>query len=249
MTEPVSRLTLEAPGGLVRVAAACSDGKAERITVANVPSFAAKLGVPLDVDGIGSITVDTAYGGDSFVLADAQALGFEIAPDEARDLVELGRRITRAANEQLGFHHPTNPDWTHISFCQMAGPLSWDDDQQAHTMRNTVVIDPGKLDRSPTGTGLSARMAALWAQGKMQIGEKLIMTSIIDSTFEGTILEECEVGDTPGIVPTISGRAWITGTSKLTLDPDDPWPAGYRVADTWPDMAERQNVPGGGRFP
>jgi proline racemase len=236
MTEPETRLTMEAPGGLVHVVAACRDGKAERITVANVPSFAARLGVPLDVDGLGTITVDTAYGGDSFVMVHAQPLGFAIVSDEARDLVEMGRRITRAANEQLGFHHPTNPDWTHISFCQLAGPLSHDDERGAFTMRNTCVIDPGKLDRSPTGTGLSARMATLRAQDRMQVGDRLIMSSIIDSEFEGTILDDCDVGDHAGIVPSISGRAWITGTWELTLDPTDPWPQGYRVADTWPPM-------------
>jgi len=236
MTEPETRLALEAPGGLVHVVAACRDGKAERITVANVPSFAARLGVPLELDGLGTITVDTAYGGDSFVMVDAAVLGFEIVPDEAPDLVEIGRRITDAANEQLGFEHPSNPDWTHISFCQLAGPLAHDEARGAFTMRNTSVIDPGKLDRSPTGTGLSARMATLRAQGRMDVGDRLIMSSIIDSEFEGTILEDCEVSGRPAIIPSISGRAWITGTWRLTLDPTDPWPRGYRVADTWPSM-------------
>ncbi len=236
MTEPETRLTLEAPGGLVQVVAACRNGKAERITVANVPSFAARLGAPLEVEGLGTLIVDTAYGGDSFVMVDAAALGFAIAPDEAPDLVAVGRKITRAANEQLGFHHPTNPEWTHISFCQLAGPLSHDAERAAFTMRNTSVIDPGKLDRSPTGTGLSARMATLRAQNRMQVGDRLIMSSIIDSEFEGTILDDCGVGDRPGIMSSISGRAWITGTRHLTLDPTDPWPRGYRVADTWPPM-------------
>jgi proline racemase len=238
MTEPETHLTLEAPGGLVRVVAACRDGKAERITVANVPSFAAQLGAPLEVDGLGVIKVDTAYGGDSFVMVDAAALGFGIVPDEAPDLVKLGRRITDAANEQLGFEHPTNPDWTHISFCQLAGPLARDEQRGALSMRNTCVIDPGKLDRSPTGTGLSARMATLRARGRMQVGERLIMSSIIDSEFEGTILEDSMVGDRPAIIPSISGRAWITGTWNLTLDPKDPWPGGYRVADTWPPLPQ-----------
>lgn len=238
LIEPETRLTLEAPGGLVQVTATCRDGKAERITVTNVPSFAAELAAPLEMEGFGTMTVDTAYGGDSFVLVDADVLGLDIVPSEARQLVRVGRRITRAANKQIGFHHPTNPDWAHISFCQIAGPLSWDADQQAHTMRNTVVVDPGKLDRSPTGTGLSARMAALWTQGRMQVGERLVMTSVIDSTFEGTILGTTEVGDKPAIIPTISGRAWITGTAELTLDPGDPWPEGYRVADTWPPLPE-----------
>ncbi len=238
MIEPETRLTLEAPGGLVRVVAACHDGKAERIKVTNVPSFAAQLEAPLEVDGLGMIRVDTAYGGDSFVMADAAALGFGIVPDEAPDLVEIGRKITVAANEQLGFEHPTNPDWTHISFCQLAGPLARDEQRGVLTMRNTSVIDPGKLDRSPTGTGLSARMATLRARGGMQVGDRLVMSSIIDSEFEGTILDDSRVGDRPAIIPSISGRAWITGTWTLTLDPNDPWPRGYRVADTWPPMPQ-----------
>src|SRR5262249_4134294 len=110
MTEPITRLILEAPGGIVEVVADCKDGKAERITVTNVPSFAAKLDAKLEVQGVGTLSVHTAYGGDSFVIVDAHALGFKIAPDEARELAETGIRITKAANEQLGFTHPTNPD-------------------------------------------------------------------------------------------------------------------------------------------
>ena len=236
MTEPQTQLTMEAPGGLVKVTAECRAGKAERITVTNVPSFAAQLGVPLEVGGLGTLTVDTAYGGDSFVLVDAAALGFGLVPDEARELVEVGRKITDAATEQLGFTHPTNPDWSHISFCQLAGPLGRDEERGVYTMRNTSVIDPGKLDRSPTGTGLSARMATLRAQGRMQVGDKLAMSSIIDSEFIGQIVADTTVGDLPAIVPQISGRAWITGRWELTVDPADPWPTGYRVADTWPPM-------------
>lgn len=236
MTEPQTRLTLEAPGGLVHVTAECRGGKAERISVVNVPSFAAELDVAVEVDGLGTLTVDTAYGGDSFVLVDAGALGFGIVPNEARDLVDVGRRITAAANEQIGFEHPEHADWRHISFCQLAGPLGHDDARGVFTMRNTSVIDPGKLDRSPTGTGLSARMAVLHEQGRMAVGDRLVMASIIDSEFEGEIVAETAVGDRPAIVPRISGRAWVTGRRELTVDPSDPWPTGYRVADTWPPM-------------
>ena len=232
MAEPTTRLTLEAPGGLVEVEAECRDGKAERITVTNVPSFAARLDAPLEVEGLGTLRVDTAYGGDSFVLVDAAALGFAITPGEAAELVGVGSRITRAANEQLGFEHPENPDWRHLSFCQLAGPL--ERGAAGLSMRNTVVIDPGKLDRSPTGTGVSARMAVLRARGLMQVGDRLEMRSVIDSTFVGSVLADTTVGDLPAIIPTISGRAWITGTHEHTLDPGDPWPTGYRVGDTWP---------------
>lgn len=123
MQEPETHMVLEAPGGLVKVRAECSNGKAQRIFVQNLPSFADKLQVPLEVEGLGTITVDTAYGGDSFVVVDAQALGFEIVESEAKDIARLGVHITDAANAQLGFCHPENPEWDHISFCAFCGPL------------------------------------------------------------------------------------------------------------------------------
>jgi proline racemase len=232
MTEPETRLVLEAPGGLVEVVAQCRNGKAERITVTNVPSFAHRLGVPLEVKGLGTLTVDTTYGGDSFVIADARALGFAIAPDEARELAETGIRITRAANEQLGFAHPTNPDWAHISFCQIAAPVARRDG--VLTAANAVAIQPGKIDRSPTGTGVSARMAVMRARGEMQVGDRYLARSIIGSEFLGRIEADTDLAGTAAIIPTISGRAWICGTRQEMLDPEDPWPAGYKLSDTWP---------------
>jgi proline racemase len=234
MTEPVTRMTLEAPGGLVEIEAYCRNGKAERITVTNVPSFAARLDTTIEVAGLGSLTVDTAYGGDSFVMVAAADLGVDIVPDQAKDIAELGVRITKAANEQLGFSHPTNDQWQHISFCQIADSLEVDAASGLKSLRNTVAIDPGKLDRSPTGTGVSARMAVLRARGLMDVGEELVVRSVIDSTFTGKILADTKVGETPAIVPAITGRAWITGVHQHSLDPTDPWPRGYRLADTWP---------------
>jgi proline racemase len=234
MTEPETRLTLEAPGGIVEVVAQCREGKAERITVTNVPSFADKLQVPLEVEGLGTLTVDTAYGGDSFVIVDAPALGFSIAPEEARELAETGMRITRAADEQLGFSHPTNSDWTHFSFCQFAMPVERRD--ELLTAANAVAIRPGKIDRSPTGTGASARMAVMRAKGEMQVGDRYLARSIIGSEFLGRIEADTTLGGRPAIVPSISGRAWISGTRVEMLDSADPWPAGYRLSDTWPSI-------------
>ena len=232
MQEPVTEFVLEAPGGLVPVKAYCQDGKAQSIEVHNVASFADQLDVSLEVEGLETLTVDTAYGGDSFVLVDAAALGFEIKPDEARDLAQLGTRISAAANEQLSFTHPGNPDWAHISFCEFGMPIT--EENGVKVSRNTVAIDPGKLDRSPCGTGCSARMAVLHARGLMQSGDRLIGRSIIDSRFDCGIVNETRVGDKPAIIPSIRGRAWITGTHQVMLDPDDPWPGGYRLSDTWP---------------
>jgi proline racemase len=231
MREPETRFALEAPGGLVRVHAACRDGKAERIFVENLPSFAERLGAALEVEGLGTLTVDTAYGGDSFVIVDAGALGFRLAADEAHDIARLGVRIADAANAALGFTHPTNPDWRHISFCLFAGPLA----RTAEGLRAgaAVAIQPGKVDRSPTGTALSARMAVLHARGEMGLADRLTAVSLIGSTFTGCILGTTRVGDTAAIRPEISGRGWITGIHQHMLDPADPWPGGYRLTDTW----------------
>ena len=232
MREPETTLLLEAPGGLVEARVECRDGKAVKAAITNVASFADRLDAKLEVEGIGTLTVDTAYGGDSFVIADAGALGFAIEPDEAHDLAAVGTRITRAANEQLGFTHPDNPEWSHISFCQIAAPLMREDG--VWSGRNAVAIEPGKLDRSPCGTGCSARMAVLHARGQMQAGDAFIGRSVIDSRFDCRIDAVTTVGGRDAIIPVVAGRAWIAGTQQLMLDPDDPWPAGYRIGDTWP---------------
>jgi proline racemase len=234
MAEPQTRLTLEAPGGVIEIVADCKDGKAQRIHVENVPSFAVRLDAPLEVEGLGALSVDIAYGGDSFVIVDAAALGFSIRPDEARDLAETGVKILTAANAQLGFSHPLNPEWDHISFCQFAGPLTRDG--EALTGANAVMVRPGKIDRSPTGTGCSARMATLHARGLMKPGDLYRARSIIGSEFLCGIAREIVIADRPAIAPVISGRAWITGIHQHFVDPDDPWPRGYRLADTWPRL-------------
>ncbi|WP_204114985.1 trans-3-hydroxy-L-proline dehydratase [Shimia biformata] len=231
MVEPVTELTLEAPGGLVRVRAECRNGKAERIHVQNLPSFADRIGVPLEVEGLGTITVDTAYGGDSFVVVDAASLGFEIVEAEAGDIGRLGVTITNAANQQLGFRHPENADWDHISFCAFCGPLI--PTETGLTGKSAVAIQPGKVDRSPTGTAVSARMALMAAKAQFRPGQVFEAVSIIGSRFTGRIAGTTKVGDRNAIVPEISGRGWVTGIHQHMLDPDDPWPGGYRLSDTW----------------
>lgn len=232
MVEPITEMVLEAPGGLVRVRAHCASGKAERIEVENLPSFAGLINVPLEIKGIGTINVDTAFGGDSFVVVDPAALGVTLEADQAHALAKLGVEITNAANEQLVFNHPTQPEWRHHSFCLYAGAL--ERDASGLRAKSVVSIQPGKLDRSPTGTAVSARMALLHAKGEMKIGERLTGISIIGSEFHGEILGLTTVGDVPAIRPLISGRGWVTGSHQHMLDPTDPWPEGYRVSDTWP---------------
>jgi proline racemase len=232
MREPETKVVLEAPGGLVEATATCAKGKVESVRIRNVPSFADKLGARIEVEGVGSLTVDTAFGGDSFVLVDGKALGFRLTPDEARDIAMLGVKITAAANAQLGFKHPTLPGWSHISFCQLTHPVERERGIKAG--RNAVAIEPGKIDRSPCGTGCSARMAVLHARGELAAGERFIGISMIDSRFNCRIEDEASIAGQKGIIPSISGRAWITGMSQLMVDPDDPWPQGYRLSDTWP---------------
>lgn len=231
MRTPETCFTLEAPGGLIRVRAHCRDGKAERIFVQNLPSFACELDQPLVVPGLGTLRVDTAFGGDSFVIVDAGSLGLDMTAENAQVLAQTGSRITKSANEQLGFTHPANPDWTHISFCLFAGELRREDGKRVAD--SIVSIEPGRIDRSPTGTALSARMAVLHARGAMTVGEQLHGRSIIGSEFIGQILQETTVEGRPAIVPEISGRGWITGVHQHMLDPSDPWPEGYRLKDTW----------------
>lgn len=232
MSEPLTEMRLEAPGGLVRVRAECRDGKAERIVLENLPSFALRTAAPLEVEGLGTIAVDTAFGGDSFVVVDAAALGFALEPSEARDLARLGVRITAAADARLGFAHPERPDWRHHSFCLFAGPLAREG--RALSARSAVAIRPGKIDRSPTGTAVSARMALLHARGEMGPRDRLTATSIIGSEFTGRILGPARVGPRAAIRPEIGGSAWITGIHQHMLDPADPFPSGYRLSDTWP---------------
>ena len=234
MTEPETVLTLEAPGGLIEARATCHEGRVERVAIRNHPSFADRLDAVLEVPGIGTLTVDTAYGGDSFVIADVDALGFSLAADEARELAETGIKITAAANEQLGFSHPENADWNHISFCQIAGAITQDGGALAG--RNAVAIRPGKIDRSPCGTGCSARMAVLHAKGQLAVGQPFIGHSIIGSRFDCEISGLVQLAGRDAIQPVLSGRAWLTGQRTEWLDPQDPWQDGYRLSDTWPKI-------------
>ena len=229
MREPETVLRLEAPGGVVEVRATCRDGRCESVEFSNVPCFADRIDAPLEVEGLGSLTVDVSYGGMWYAIADAAALGFAIEPSEARDLSRVGERIRTAAREQLPCVHPENPDIAGVSIVQIAEP--WQG--VGKVSRNAVVVSPGRLDRSATGTGLSARMAALHARGLMHVGDGMSHASAIGSTFDGRIVEETTIAGRRAVIPAIRGSAWITGTTQLMVDPTDPFPEGYRLTDTW----------------
>ena len=229
MQEPETVVRLEAPGGVIEVRAACRDGRCESVELTNVASFVEQLDARLEVEGLGTLSVDVAYGGMWYAIADAQALGFSLEPTEARELSLTGERIRAAAREQLTCVHPENPDISGVSIVQLAEP--WQG--VGEVTRNAVVVAPGRLDRSATGTGLSARMATLQARGLMRAGDAMTHASVLGTTFDGRIVAETEVGDRAAIVPAIRGSAWITGITQLVVDPDDPFPEGYLLPDTW----------------
>ena len=217
LREPETVLRLEAPAGVVEVRCACRDGRVENVELTNVPSYATHLDASLEVETLGTLIVDVAFGGMWYAIVDAAALGFELVPDEARDLCAAGEAIRLAAREQLS---------RDVSIVQIAEP--WQG--VGAVSRNAVVIAPGRLDRSATGTGLSARMATLHARGLMGVGDTMTHASVIGSTFEGRIVAEAD----QGIVPAIRGSAYITGRSELYVDERDPYPEGYLLNDTWP---------------
>jgi proline racemase len=230
MHEPETTLRLEAPAGVVEVRARCRDGKCESVELTNVPCFTDRLDAKLDVDGLGTLTVDVAFGGMWYAIADAHALGFSLEPSEARDLSRVGEQIRVAAREQLPCVHPENPEIAGVSIVQITEP--WQG--VGVVSKNAVVVAPGRLDRSATGTGLSARMATLHARGELHVGEAITHASVLGTTFDGRIVSETTVGDRPAIVPAIRGSAWITGITEVMVDPTDPFPEGYLLPDTWP---------------
>jgi len=243
--EPVTELTLEAPAGLVRVRAEVRDGKVTGVSFRNVPAFAVHLDAPVEVDGLGTVTVDVAYGGMFYVIVEAAAVGLRLTSDEGREIVRLGEQIKAATREQLPVVHPENPEIAGVTIAQFSAPPT----RPVAALKNTVVIstgisDParpetwtGVLDRSACGTGTCAKMATLHARGRLPLGADFVHEGILGTTFTGRLEEETRVGPYPAVVPSITGRAWITGLAQYLLDPDDPFPEGFTIGDIWGSSA------------
>jgi len=241
MTEPVTELTLEAPAGLIRVRADCAGGKVTGVTFRNVPAFATHLDRPVEVPHLGTVTVDVAYGGMFYVIATAEAFGLELTPDEGADIVRITQMIKAAAAEQLPVVHPEEPGFAGITIGQLSGPAH----DPGNAMRNVVTVSTGvfdwerpatwtgAIDRSPCGTGTSARMATLHARGRLAIGEDFRHEGILGTLFTGRLLEETRIGERAAVVPQITGQAWITGFADYVVDPTDPFPDGFTVGDLW----------------
>jgi len=245
MVEPATELTLESPAGLIRVTADCAGGKVTGVTFRNVPAFAARLDAHVEVPQLGTVTVDVAYGGMFYVIADAAPFGFRLTPDEGRDIVRVSEMIKAAAAEQLPVVHPEQPGFAGITIAQLSGPPH----DPANDRRNVVTVSTGQLDwsrpatwtgaidRSPCGTGTSAKMAILHAKGQLAVGRAFRHEGILGTVFTGRLVEETALGAGPSsvraVVPEITGRAWITGFAQYVVDPDDPFPDGFTVGDIW----------------
>lgn len=221
--EPLTVVRLDTPAGLVVVEVMVENGKALSVTLTNVPSFSYALDQVVDVSGYGKIRYDMAYGGNFYAIVPVERVGLTIAPENGGKLLAAGLAISEAINEQNRPVHPENPEIAvchHVDFISQGseGPLHW---------RNAMAIHPGWFDRSPCGTGTSARLAQMVARGEINDGDVLENESWIGSRFAGRIIGHTKVGDFDAIIPTITGRAWITGTAQWRLDPSDPFPAGF----------------------
>lgn len=241
VTEPVTTFTLEAPAGLIGIRATVEAGKATSVTFRNVPAFAAHLGVPVEIPGVGTVAADIAWGGMFYAIADASRFGLDLTPDEGRDIVRFGEMLTLAASEQYPVQHPLDSSLAGVTISQLSGPPK----SPRNHRRNAVTMATGPsswdnpnsftgcIDRSPCGTGTSARMATMHARGQLRVGAEFRHESIIDTVFTGRLVDTVKLGDVTAVVPEITGHAWITGFASYVVDPTDPFATGFTVGDIW----------------
>ncbi len=234
MREPMTELTLETPAGLIKVRADCENGKVTRVTFRNVPAFAVQLDATVELPGHGPASVDIAWGGMFFVLADAAQFGLDPTAANGAAVVRLSEALRAAAAEQLPVTHPENPAITGPTISQLTAPPT---DPATHG-RGAITLWTGRpgggiLDRSPCGTGTCAKMAVLHARGLLGVGQDYVNAGPLGTTFTGRIVEETAVGPYPAVVPTLSGQGWIYGTANWSVDPSDPFQEGFTVGDVW----------------
>jgi len=225
VTEPYTNITLESPAGLIRGRVRVEDGKALEVSFTNVPAFLHKEGVKIDVDGIGTLTLDISFGGSFFAILEASQLGLDICPANTNKLCELGVKILKAANEQITVKHPELDHINTIDLVEIYGPAKSED----ATLQNVVVFGEGQVDRSPCGTGTCAKMATLFTKGKLSKGERFVYESIIETKFIGEILETSEKDGVKYVTPQITASAYITGVNHLYVDPTDPLKYGFSL--------------------
>jgi proline racemase len=222
--EPETVIRLDTPAGLVEATVTVTGGRADRVRLRNVPAFVTSLDAEVAVESFGTVTYDMAFGGNFYALVPAASVGLEPVPSRSDELIARGLEIAAAINASALPVHPVDSNirgCKHVVFHAQG--------RDGADARNATAIHPGWLDRSPCGTGTSARMAALHARGELALGQEFVNESIIGSRFTGRLLEEVRLGDTPAVVPEVSGRAWITATGQYLLDPSDPFPAGFTL--------------------
>jgi proline racemase len=222
--EPVTTVRIETPAGLVTCEVEVEDGRIGSVGFLNVDSFLLHQGAPVEVEGLGTLAVDIAYGGDFYAIVDADGLGVRLAPENDAAMIEMARRIIHAVGAQLEIRHPERPD---ISRCYQT--LFTSADVTTGDLKQTIVCPPGSLDRSPCGTGTSARLAALYAKGAIGEGEPLRFEGVLGTCFSGTVVSAEKRGGILYVRPKVSGRAYLTGFHQFVLDPDDPLPEGFRI--------------------
>ena len=235
VVEPVTTVRLEVPAGLVTAEVEVADGRARAVTITNVASYVHATDVALEVEGLGEVVVDVAYGGNFYALVPAEQLGVGLAPSDEAELLRRGMAVVRAADAQVAPVHPEDPRIRGVEHLVVTGPgdpggSGGDPEGPGVDGTSATVIHPGWIDRSPCGTGTSARMALLHHRGELALGRPYVHRSFIGSRFLGRLIAATEVAGRPAVVPTIRGRAWITGTGTLRLDPTDPFPAGFLPA-------------------
>lgn len=231
MVEPITKFNLDTAAGLISVTAECENGKCKSVEFANTPSFVVKLDLEVDVPGLGKVLVDIVWGGMWFAFVDASSCGMKLENEYGPRLVELGQRIKRAVQRTYTPVHPENPEIKGVTILSFFDPPK--DSLDGKVASNAVVVSPGRFDRSPTGTGTSARMAIMHARGQLKVGETFRHKSFIGTEFVNHIVGTTKVGQYDAIYPVVKGRAWITGTKNIMLDPTDPFPQGFRVSDQW----------------
>lgn len=222
VTEPLTTLKLDTPAGLVEVAIEVVDGKARQVTFQNIPAFLYDS-IEVDVEGLGRIACDIAYGGNFYAITDARKLELELLPSNASAIIEAAVRIRKAINAAVEVVHPEAPfikGLTHVEFYT-------DPTHPEATVKNTVIVPPGGIDRSPCGTGTSAKLAALFARGELGLGEEFVHESIVGSLFRGRVIATTDVGGLPAVVTQISGSAWMMGLHKFFLDEQDELAEGF----------------------
>lgn len=241
ITGPQTKLTLEAPGGLIEVTAHCSGQRVEAVTFKNMPCFVGHKEVELDIPHIGRAIVDTVWSGAWFVIADISNFpGLTIDSTKGKELAKISALMCRAAEEKLALEHPVfgRVPITLAMLC--AGDKKKNIPFQICVTMLTGEVDynnpstwGGALDRSPCGTGTCARMTSLLAHGQLAIGEEFSHRSIVGLEGRGKLLEQSQIGDYQAVVPEVTGSAWITGFNTLVLDETDPFPEGFKVGDIW----------------